>query len=1186
MSTVAYRSSATATTTTTTDGSSVTITKPAGTASGDTLVAVLTGYLASNTLTVPTGWLLTSFSNDGVGLYVWVYQKMAGGSEAANYTFTWTSSVGALTGSIAAFSGGNGIDQCVATVTTTTNPSVGSDVYPNRPAMRYDVMCWRDTVSDTVAWSIGTAEVFDIFTAGAGSVIFRGQSGVYSSSVNAAGVSINANTATISTAPTFGVHLSMSIADAATTAPGWASTGFGVELNINSAWTDVTDPYVRAEAGITITRGKDSAGGEVNPSTAQFTLENIDGRFSPKNPNGAYYGYIGRNTPVRIWKAQGTVGMQSTGQDWDRFECPNSTALQIAGDFDIRVDAQPETWRQEQVLAAQGGSTGSYQSAGGWTFYLDDLGFLHLSTANGFEKQDVQSTLPVPAAIRQTVRATLDVDNGAAGCDIKFYTSDSVGGSFTQLGSTVTSAFTTSIGTTSRNGLSVGSNHKYERPYYTKSKAAPLRGRIYAVRLYSDLTSTTLVAAPDFTVQSNGTYTFQDAQFNVWTAYGSAVATNRSYRFHGEVTSWPQRWDSTGRDVTTPVECAGALRRIQQGDTPIRSAMYRYYTNTAGIYTPPTPSFEDDGPYFAACYWPLEDANAASTLVSSSTTVPSAKVVGSPTFGAYEGFASSEPILQMKTGATVKFPCVSMTSGGFAVEFLLSAPSGITNGAVIFNITTSGADKTFELSYPTTDRLLLRTLDADGVQIATSGNLTTAIVGKLNRVIVSSTGTTAYVLVEELSTGVPSSIGTCAANATIGTVASLTLSPGALLNDVYIGHVAVFDGRQVNSYPYHPENFNGSLAPPAVTPSPVNSYRGEDAASRARRLIAEGGFTNYNIGSGRGIHAVTNILGRAVGDPTGTLLGYQTQSSLIDNLREIENTDAGYLYEPRGVFGLGYRTRQSMYNLAAAATFSYSGGELSGDLQPEEDDFGLCNDATVTRTNGASFRYIDATSALSTLAPPLGVGTYDSEFNLSLNTDDQVAPHAGWRVKLGTVNELRYPSVQLALENARIAASSTLTASLLLVDIGDRVVITGQPSWLPPDQITQQVIGYSEYIDKYLHDITLYTVPESPYQVAQATTAATSVTQSKVMATGSTLNATLTTTATSVTVAIASGSPLWTTSGVDFDIIIAGERMTCTAVSGASSPQTFTLTRSVNGIVKTHAVGETVTVFRPAIVAL
>ena len=38
-----------------------------------------------------------------------------------------------------------------------------------------------------------------------------------------------------------------------------------------------------------------------------------------------------------------------------------------------------------------------------------------------------------------------------------------------------------------------------------------------------------------------------------------------------------------------------------------------------------------------------------------------------------------------------------------------------------------------------------------------------------------------------------------------------------------------------------------------------------------------------------------------------------------------------------------------------------------------------------------------------------------------------------------------------------------------------------------------------------------------------------------------------------------------------FDINVAGERITVTAITGSSTPQTFTVTRAVNGVSKAQA---------------
>lgn len=71
-----------------------------------------------------------------------------------------------------------------------------------------------------------------------------------------------------------------------------------------------------------------------------------------------------------------------------------------------------------------------------------------------------------------------------------------------------------------------------------------------------------------------------------------------------------------------------------------------------------------------------------------------------------------------------------------------------------------------------------------------------------------------------------------------------------------------------------------------------------------------------------------------------------------------------------------------------------------------------------------------------------------------------------------------------------------------------------------------------------------------------------------------------------MSVAIETGKAIWSTTADDFDIMMGGERMTVTAVSGASSPQTFTVTRAVNGVSKTHDAGTKVMLYKPTILAL
>ncbi|CAM5251244.1 hypothetical protein SGLAM104S_01641 [Streptomyces glaucescens] len=98
-------------------------------------------------------------------------------------------------------------------------------------------------------------------------------------------------------------------------ASGEASNGepVTVELFVGGEWVDLTaDGYVmvRDDSGqIRITYGiQGGEGSQTDRATASLQLRNTDGRFSPRNPSGPYFGLIGRNTPLRISVPDGNGG--------------------------------------------------------------------------------------------------------------------------------------------------------------------------------------------------------------------------------------------------------------------------------------------------------------------------------------------------------------------------------------------------------------------------------------------------------------------------------------------------------------------------------------------------------------------------------------------------------------------------------------------------------------------------------------------------------------------------------------------------------------------------------------------------------------------------------------------------------------------------------------------------------------
>jgi hypothetical protein len=202
--------------------------------------------------------------------------------------------------------------------------------------------------------------------------------------------------------------------------------------------------------------------------------------------------------------------------------------------------------------------------------------------------------------------------------------------------------------------------------------------------------------------------------------------------------------------------------------------------------------------------------------------------------------------------------------------------------------------------------------------------------------------------------------------------------------------------------------------------------------------------------------------------------------------------------------------------------------------------------------------------------------------------DSRLQDIANWIARVGTWNEARYPNLSVGLHRSVFTASSTLQDSMMRLDVGGTVALTGLPSWLPPDDVLLLVQGYTETLRKFLWDITFNTTPAGPYATGRYGVAYdTEYGVSRYDHATSTLSASATTTATSLSVALNSATPVtldkWTTTAGSwpFDIMVGGERMTVTAVAGTTSPQTFTVTRSVNGIVKAQAAGTRVRLFRP-----
>ncbi|GAQ52057.1 hypothetical protein [Streptomyces acidiscabies] len=154
-----------------------------------------------------------------------------------------------------------------------------------------------------------------------------------------------------------------------------------------------------------------------------------------------------------------------------------------------------------------------------------------------------------------------------------------------------------------------------------------------------------------------------------------------------------------------------------------------------------------------------------------------------------------------------------------------------------------------------------------------------------------------------------------------------------------------------------------------------------------------------------------------------------------------------------------------------------------------------------------------------------------------------------------------------------------------LLVLVDGVQILSAQGTTPWTQAIVDVTGKSQVIFRYVKDNSASSGSDF---VAIDNLSFTGLSPTRVDTDGSQLAADVPATATSLSVA---AGPLWITSSAfpaefPFEARLGGEVVRVTGISGAASPQTWTVVRSVNGVVKSQTAGTDVRLAAPAIVAL
>ncbi|WP_340376439.1 hypothetical protein U5640_15830 [Streptomyces sp. SS7] len=874
-----------------------------------------------------------------------------------------------------------------------------------------------------------------------------------------------------------------------------------VELYIDSAWTDITsDVYERDP--ITITRGRTSFGEDVDPSRCQLTLNNRTGKYSPRNPVGAYYGKIGRNTPLRVSVQAGSVALDLPGAEGDYASTPDTAALDVTGDIDVRIDATLSDW-----LSPQGDPSGfnkveligKYSDvSASWMLSVQDWAlYFEWSTSGSGMTNSASSTIPLPAGpdTRMAVRATLDVNNGSGGNTVTFYTADTMSGTWVQLGDPVTDTGGTTSIANSTAVLRVG-----DATTYSYGIAA---GSCHAAQVRNGIAGT-IVANPDFSAQTSGATSFVDSAGLTWSVAGNASLTNRKVRFVGEVSEWPAEWDVSGADVYTQVTASGILRRLAQGQSPIKSTLTRRLPTTFNILG----------------YWPMEDGANATVAYSPLAGVPDMTTSGL-TFAAVDTLDGSSALPTISSGAVINGipPAPSSTQTSWQVGFMYNLDASPSTYRTLMVIKSTGTVATWYLQISGTGTRV-QGYDDDGTLLvnATNASGTDLNDGRWNYLehrLIASGGTITYRTKFENTVNVYTITSTY--SGTVGRVTGVG-SPdsgySSELGSMAIGHVSVFSPWTQNAY------FGADIG-----------YEGERAGVRLLRLAEEESITM----------AVCGDTGRQA------QLGPQKPAAILDILKDCAEADGGILYEQRSAAGLIYRDRGTLFNQRVRLALNYAtAGHVSPPFKPVDDDNLVKNEITATRRNGASAVSELTSGTLSTQVPPNGVGRYQDSQEFNFYDDTQPAQAAEWLLYLGTWDEARYPTIHVDL-----AAGPSLIDSATAADVGDRLTVSNPPAWLPPDSIDCLIQGYTEVIEQTGWDITYNCSPGGPWShVAQVEAARADTEGSELVANASSAFTTMYVTTTS--------GPLWVEStehpsDFPFDVNVAGERVSVTSCTGTEA---------------------------------
>lgn len=931
-------------------------------------------------------------------------------------------------------------------------------------------------------------------------------------------------------------------------------TAVRVDLNLGGSWVNVTGDVQVAES-IQITRGRTDEASSPQPSSCHLTLSNRTGNYTPRNPMGAYYGLLGRNTPIRVGVGVPPAGAGTGNQTGASLVAPASTAEQAGMAISMwAVEAPTATITAPAGYTPTGLSTGGLMASRA-AVKLVSAGAVPVATA----------TSSVSAAY---AAATCVIPGGASViASGNVNSSYSFGGAFApaQLGVFALAAGDVLVAcitwsqdpnnamvcspwddtTTSEWALTADSG---------QSTANSPRVQIW--------TRYCPVAVSAYTMQAMPWYSgAADLQMSVLQVRGAA---SWNPRFHGFCMDFTSTADLSGNDVRCAIEAGSVLRQRGQGTQTPHSAFFRYLSNSDSV-----------------AYWPLEGGTLTGALASPINGVPQALIppgTGTIEYGQDTTSFTASDALPVLTSTYVQGYTPAYTAGlgggAYGASYVQAAPTALNQG-LLWALFAGGTIGTICITYTSTSSWTCQVFNTAGVKIADSGAIGgTVMVGvprvwyvtwnpnPTNPATQTDFGFGYIDCITNLAPafsfiGVTGTVGTCSRVS----VGQETTNTSFFDGGITVGHMAVArSGSNAASGTYGPT----STFPRQISVKAAIGWRIESGQERFLRICQE-----ESIPLSAPIFQATTSASIA----QRIILSDQLVDNALGILAVTQATDMGEMAESRCSTGLMYRTGASLTGQAVTAQIDYAGRMIAGRLQPVDDDQLTRNDITVTQQGGSSVEAYLPSGNLSIMNPPQGVGIYTQSVDVNVYYQSKDLPQiAALYLAQGTVDQQRFKSVSMLLE--AVPGSVTLLSSL---DIGNRAQIINTPVWVQPGPSDVIILGLTERIGPIAEWHIDFNA--KPYGVNAVMKLDGTDVFARLDSGSATLQTAMNTTIATATVNLATNIDAWGTLNLPYDILVGGERMTVTGVTGTTSPQVLSVTRSVNGVVKTHATGETVHVF-------